>query len=115
MSEIQANFTQFCDAINEDELIWALQNQDGDWVVCDSSEFENADVMPIWANEANAQTFCVDEWQDYNAASIPLEEFLEDWISEFNDDGVLLGVDWKLDQEGIELDPIDVAKLIVKA
>ncbi len=115
MSDNQANFAEFGNTINESERVWALQNSDGDWVVCDSSEFENADVMPVWAKEEDAQKFCVDEWQDYQVASIPLDDFLEEWIGDLNEDGVLLGINWQLDEEGIELDAIKAAKLLINA
>lgn len=115
MSEVNQDFTTFVATVNEEAKIWALQNADGDWVVCDSAEFERADVMPIWSNAETAKQFCVDEWHDYNAASIMLEEFLEEWIADLNEDGVLLGVEWQIQGECAELDAIEVAKLIVDA
>ncbi|WOH37270.1 DUF2750 domain-containing protein [Thalassotalea fonticola] len=115
MSNHSQKFSTFVDTVNEDEQLFALQNESGDWVVCDSAEFENSDVMPVWANSETAQQFCCDEWQDYQVASIHLEQFLEEWVSDLNEDGVLVGVDWQMDAEGAELDAIEFAKLLVKA
>ncbi len=42
-----------------------------------------------------------------------LEEFLEYWVSDLNDDGVLIGVDWQTNEECLELDPIVLAKDLV--
>ena len=115
MSDSDNKYNDFVELVNEEEQVWALQNQEGEWVVCDSSEYEDADVMPIWGNADNAKSFCIDEWQDYQVASITLEDFLEEWISDLNTDGVLIGLDWQLDAQSVEMDPITVAKLIVKA
>ncbi len=115
MTELNQPFTKFIAQLTEENKLWALQNEAGDWVVCDSAEFEDADVMPVWADAETATSFCVDEWQTYSAAAIDLEDFLEDWISDLNEDGVLIGVDWQVDAEGIELDAIKFAKLVVDA
>ncbi|KGK00606.1 DUF2750 domain-containing protein [Thalassotalea sp. ND16A] len=115
MTTTPAEFSAFVETVNEDEQLFALQNENGDWVVCDSVEFENSDVMPVWASAADAQLFCIDEWQSYSVASINLEQFLEEWIGDLNEDGVLIGVNWQTDSEGKELDAIEFAKLLVKA
>lgn len=114
MTVTAEQISSFIKTVNADEIIWALQNEQGEWVVCDSGEFEDADVIPVWTAEDAAQAFCVDEWAGYKPASIALEDFLEDWIEDLNDDGVLVGVDWKLDQETIEIDAIKLATFIVK-
>lgn len=108
-------YKKFVATVDENQQLFALQNELGEWVVCDSAEFENADVMPVWASAEDAKKFCIDEWQDYNVADIHLELFLEDWISDLNDDGVLVGVNWQVDEDGAEMDAIEFAKLLVKA
>ena len=115
MSNLAQQYASYIDTINEEETLYALQNSDGEWVVCDSADFEEADVFPLWANEQDAQAFCIDEWQEYKVASIQLDDLLEEWISDFHSDGVLIGIDWQLDQDGVEMDAIEYAKLLVKA
>lgn len=115
MTDNASKFANFVATVNEEQQVFALQNPDGDWVVCDSAEFEDADVMPIWSSEKNAQQFCIDEWQGYHVGCISLELFLEEWINDLNEDGVLVGVEWQIDSEAAELDAIEFAKLIVKA
>ncbi|MFT4927957.1 MAG: hypothetical protein ACI8WB_004072, partial [Phenylobacterium sp.] len=91
---------------------WALQDPSSqDWVVCDSLEFEKTDVMPLWSNESGAKAYCEDEWQGYQAVTISIDDYLEFWVDELNNDGVLVGLDWTLlDESSVEVDPIVVAK-----
>ncbi|NMH63666.1 DUF2750 domain-containing protein [Shewanella salipaludis] len=114
MTEINPALAGFIENVKQDQILWGLQDETGEgWVVCDSSEFEDTDVMPLWSSQAAAKSHCSDEWQDYQAVAITLDEFLEFWVSDLNDDGVLIGVDWETDQDCFELDPIVLAKELV--
>ncbi|WP_025820616.1 DUF2750 domain-containing protein [Shewanella marina] len=105
---------QFVASVKQNQCVWGLQDQDGEgWVVCDSSEFENTDVMPIWSNQALALSHCTEEWQGYQAVEIALEDFLEYWVEDLNEDGVLVGLDWQEEQPCLEVDPIVLAKQLV--
>lgn len=114
MTENNSVLTGFIANIKEAQTLWGLQDKAGEgWVVCDSSEYEETDVMPLWSTEARAKEHCTQEWQDYQAVAISLPDFLEYWVSDLNDDGVLIGVDWQSDQECLEADPIVLAKELV--
>lgn len=114
MSDLTPAMTNFINNIKEHQVLWGLQDETGEgWVVCDSAEFEETDVMPLWSSEAAAKSHCTEEWADYQAVTIPLTEFLEFWVGDLNDDGVLIGIDWEAEQECLEMDPIVVAKELV--
>ncbi|MGX9461450.1 DUF2750 domain-containing protein [Shewanella sp. A14] len=114
MTEQTAALSSFIENVKQHQILWGLQDETGEgWVVCDSSEFEETDVMPLWSSEAAATSHCTDEWADYKAVTITLTDFLEYWVSDLNDDGVLIGVDWEADQECQEVDPIVLAKELV--
>ena len=114
MSELNPALTSFIESVKEHQIVWGLQDETGEgWVVCDSSEYEDTDVMPLWSSEAAAKIHCTEEWSEYKAVSITLIDFLEYWVSDLNDDGVLVGVDWESDQECLEIDPIVLAKSLV--
>ncbi|NMP15063.1 DUF2750 domain-containing protein [Thalassotalea sp. Y01] len=104
----------YLDTINEEQRLYALTTSEGDWVVCDSDQDFN-DVMPLWADAEQAKSFCVEQWQDYQVGEISLEQFLEEWVGDLNEDNVGIGINWRLDQVGLELNAIDFAKLLVKA
>ncbi|MCL1067906.1 DUF2750 domain-containing protein [Shewanella olleyana] len=104
----------FIENVKEHQVLWGLADETGEgWVVCDSSEFEQTDVMPLWSTEAAASSHCTEEWAEYKAVKISLNEFLEYWVGDLNDDGVLVGLDWIADEECIEVDPIVLAKELV--
>ncbi|GGI76685.1 DUF2750 domain-containing protein [Shewanella gelidii] len=114
MIENKALLAKFVANVKESQTLWGLQDKAGEgWVVCDSSEYEETDVMPIWSNKEQAEGHCTQEWQDYVAVAIPLEEFMEYWVSDLNDDGVLVGLDWEAETDCLEMDPIELAKELV--
>lgn len=112
ISQATAALKTFIDISKTSQQIWALRCPDSkDWVVCDSIEFTDTDVLPLWSNKEQAQAYCTDEWHGYEVCVISVDDYLEHWVSDLNYDGVLLGIDWQLDDSfSVELDPIDVAK-----
>lgn len=47
-SDIQANLELFVADTKQTNLVWGLRNEEG-WLSCDSTEFENSEVMPFWS------------------------------------------------------------------
>ncbi|MCL1048056.1 DUF2750 domain-containing protein [Shewanella abyssi] len=114
MTEMTPALESFISNVKQHQVVWGLQDETGEgWVVCDSSEFEATDVMPLWSEEAQAKSHCTEEWQDYSAVAITLGEFLEFWVTDLNDDAVLVGVDWVAEQDCLEIDPIVLATSLV--
>ncbi|RTR39594.1 DUF2750 domain-containing protein [Shewanella canadensis] len=114
MTETNPLLTSFIENVKEHQAVWGLQDETGEgWVVCDSSEYEDTDVMPLWSTEAHAKVHCSEEWSNYQPVSITLVEFLEFWVSDLNDDGVLIGTDWQAEKECLEVDPIVLAQSLV--
>lgn len=107
-----AALKSFVDTCKTTQQIWALRCPDSkDWVVCDSIEFSDTDVLPLWSDKQQAQDYCTDEWQGYEVCTISVDEYLEHWVTDLNYDGVLLGINWLVDEGfSVEIDPIDVAK-----
>ena len=110
---LDANFQLFIEQVRESGQVWGLRYGE-DWVVCRSAEFEDADVMPLWSAEEDARLHCVDEWADYEPEVIDLEEFLDIWINDLDEDDVLVGPNWNADLEGQGLEPIELAKALVE-
>ncbi|WP_394130031.1 DUF2750 domain-containing protein [Shewanella maritima] len=104
----------FVTNIKENQILWGLQDESGEgWVVCDSAQFEETDVMPLWSTQAAAKSHCSDEWADYHVTAITLADFLEFWVGDLNEDGVLVGIDWEAEEECLELEPVEIAKELV--
>ncbi|SFC62167.1 DUF2750 domain-containing protein [Pseudoalteromonas denitrificans] len=97
--------TAFLAELKPTQTLWALQDKASeDWVVLDSINFENTDVMPVWSNNELAQQHCVDEWKSYVPAEIPVADWLEFWAEDLNEDGVIIGVNWQEEGECLEVD-----------
>jgi hypothetical protein len=97
--EIPMNTTAlktFIADVKNTQSFWALQEKSGeDWVVLDSINFEDTDVMPLWSTQELAQQHCVDEWQDYLPTIITLSDWLEFWLEDLGEDGVIVGINWQ--------------------
>lgn len=91
--------------VKETQVLWALQDKASeDWVVLDSINFENTEVMPIWSSEENAKTHCIDEWADYTPAQINVAEWMEYWVEDLIEDGIIIGIDWQGDEQCLEIE-----------
>jgi len=117
--------TTFLADVKNKQSFWALQEKSGeDWVVLDSINFENTDVMPLWSAEDLAQLHCVDEWEDYVPTEITLSDWLEFWLEDLSEDGVIVGINWqeeaesegasKIENEYFELDLADFSQSLAE-
>ncbi|TFH90595.1 DUF2750 domain-containing protein [Vibrio ouci] len=109
-SDIQANLELFVAETKQNKLVWGMRNEEG-WLACDSTEFENSEVMPFWSSQEDAKAHNVEEWTDFEVLEIPLDIFVEDWLLTLAEDGVLVGTNWNDQLEGKEMEPSDLAKL----
>jgi len=108
-ADLKANYQRFIEDILESGQVWGLQSEEG-WVVVDSTEFEESEVMPFWSDEAYAKNHCVGEWADFKPVAMDLEEFVEEWLAGMAEDGILVGPNWNDDLEGEEVEPEEIAE-----
>ena len=100
--EIQRNFLK---EVKTSQVLWALQdNTSEDWVVLDSVNYENTEVMPLWSTYALAKEHCIDEWASYTPAQITVSDWMEFWIEDLNEDSVIVGIDWSDNDECVEVE-----------
>ncbi|TWX51710.1 DUF2750 domain-containing protein [Colwellia hornerae] len=107
--------------VKTNQSFWALQEKTAeDWVVLDSINFENTEVMPLWSSQELAQKHCVDEWQEYVPTKITLSDWLEFWLEDLSEDGVIVGINWQEetsetdDNEYIELDLAEFSQALAE-
>ena len=50
--EIESQLVNFVEKVRVSEVIWALGAEDNGFVVCDSNQFDETDVLLLW------------EWED---------------------------------------------------
>lgn len=115
MSEYQSALVAFANSVAPSQLVWALTTAEGDeWVVCDSAQFEDSSVLLLWSSEAAAKAQCQDEWSIYQPQAIALEEYLDFWVEDLNEDGTLVGLDWTDNGENPEVEPVELAKTLLE-
>ena len=114
MSEQKQVLDAFINEVKESQTLWALQakGQD-DWVVLDSVNYQDSEVMPLWSSQQLAQVHCVDEWQEYIPAQISLADWLEFWIEDLNEDGIIIGVNWQ-DEQFVEVELAEFSQAIAQ-
>ena len=109
-TDFEAVYDSFIAAVQQFAEVWGLHSEkDGGWAICPSAEYEDTDVLPFWSSAELAQKLCTDEWKIYQPSSIPLEEFVNDWLPGMHEDDALVGPDWTVELDGLELEPADVA------
>ncbi|CRK83650.1 DUF2750 domain-containing protein [Neobacillus massiliamazoniensis] len=102
-------YENFIKRVSESKTVWGLKGEDG-WCVCESNEYEDTVVILFWSDEAYARQCAVEEWSHYKPTSIPLEEFMNNWIYGMNEDELLVGVNWNAKLIGLEVEPYDLLK-----
>ncbi len=108
-ADLDANYQRFIENILESGQVWGLQSDEG-WVVVDSTEFEDSEVMPFWSEEANAKAHCVGEWANFRPVAMDLDEFVEEWLAGMAEDGILVGPNWNDDLDGLEVEPDELSQ-----
>lgn len=110
-ADLQANLLSFIEETQSTQLVWGLKNEKDGWLACDSIEFETSEVMPFWSSKEDAQQHNLEEWADFVVVSIPLDEFVEEWLVSLAEDGVLIGANWNAELEGKEIESAELAKM----
>lgn len=110
-----ALLSQFIQTVKSTQHIWALHDKASDgWVILDSINFENTDVMPLWSSEQLASKHCTDEWQDYSPVKISVADWLEFWVEDLAEDNVMIGVDWQGDEEYLEIELAEFSQKVAE-
>ncbi|WP_133471923.1 DUF2750 domain-containing protein [Paraglaciecola marina] len=115
MTDTNPASADFMAQIKQTQTLWALQDTASEgWVILDSVNYENTDVMPLWSSIELAQAHCIDEWQDYTPKAITLADWLEFWVEDLAEDNVLIGVEWLDGGEYLELELAEFSQMLAK-
>lgn len=79
----------FVAACAESGKVWGLRDKEG-W--CGMGTSENTDAIPFWPEEVFAVFMAEESWADSYPESVPLREFMEEWLPGMERDGVLAAV-----------------------
>ena len=110
--EIESQLVSFVEKVRLSEQVWALGGDDGGFVVCESNQFAETDVLLLWESEDAAKAQCKEEWQEFTHVEINLDEFLDEWVEDLNEDSALVGLNWNDDQVCVEIEPVGLARAL---
>lgn len=109
----QDSFDRFVQRAVAAKAVWGLRSESLGWAHCPSNEHEDTDVILFWSDRAYATRHQKEEWVDYIAVEIELEEFIDAWLQGMNADGVLAGPNWDVNLCGMEVSAQDLAGRLV--
>ena len=104
-NDFRINYERFVDQANELEIVWNLKSTDG-FAICESSEFDDAQVMPFWSLEKDAKDACVDDWIIYKPNPVRIDDFIDAWLHGMDEDEMYVGINWNSELEGVEIEPV---------
>ena len=107
-----SRYKRFIETVLETQEVWGLKSNEG-WAICESTEYEDCQVMPFFSHEAYARALAKEEWSHYKPTKIELDEFIDSWLKGMYEDELLVGVNW-VNMIGTEVEPIDLAKELTK-
>ncbi|WP_144391615.1 DUF2750 domain-containing protein [Pleionea sediminis] len=111
-SDPEQNYQIFLEGAVDSGLVWALvtsEEEDGEFALCESEDKDNTDVMPFFSAQDFAQAVCHGEWANYQPRAIELDDFIDNWLPGMQKDGLLVGVNWTEDLEGLEQEPLELS------
>ena len=98
-------FEKFLADVKPTQLLWALKDPESDdWVILDSINYEDSEVMPVWSSQENVENHRTDGWEGYVSASITVADWLEFWVEDLINDNVIVGIDWAGNDSDVEMD-----------
>ncbi len=83
-------YEYFIRKVADYEEVWSLRDKEG-WATLGIGE---KSFFPLWPKKEFADICISEEWENYHAESIPLEEFLDDWIDGLKEDNIRITVMW---------------------
>ena len=108
----EVRYKRFIKTVLETHEVWGLESEEG-WAICESSEYEDCQVMPFFSHEAYAKALAKEEWSHYKPSKIDLDTFMDVWLKGMHEDEVLVGINW-VNMIGTEVEPIDLAQELTK-
>lgn len=100
----EGRYDYMIEQVKANKVIWSLQDDDG----CVMLTTEDEDCIPMWPSEETAALWAVDDWKDCEPLAIPLDEFLERWVSGMEDDDLFIAVFPVQDDLGVVVPPYEV-------
>lgn len=101
---------EFVERILDNQVIFVLNGEYG-LAECPSTEYRNEIGEPVpvcclWSDEQLADACRKEEWFNHQLEAVPLAIFLNEWLVDMGEDGLLFGIDFNDELIGIEVEPL---------
>jgi len=96
----------FLETVVSTGVVWTLRDDEG-FALSDRASGEGM-VMPFWSDSAVADAAATGEWLEYRVVGIDLDEWLERWLPGLDGDGLMVGVDWTADLDGVDMPALEL-------
>lgn len=90
--------------------VWAIDDNVGGWVMAATKEEEP--VFQIWPFAEYAALCCTGQWADCAPKSIGMDEFLESYLADFEEQGILIGAFYTPAENGLLIEPNKLRALL---
>ena len=80
---------QFILNVKESDTLWLLEAKPGLFAMVEDGD-ENS-YIPVWADEDAAKNNISDDWEEYNVASMNVDEFVG-WMNELHEDNIGIAI-----------------------
>lgn len=99
----EKRYKYFIKKVVDYEEVWGLY--DDGWAMTASDDGEM--MIPLWPKKEFAEACALDEWKNYRAEKIELEEFIEQWIPTMKEEGYLPSIFWNnIDSVVVKVDTL---------
>ena len=105
---IEYKHKKFIERVVNFDAVWGLESDEG-FATSESNDFEGAEVIPFWSDKAYAAALIKEDWRHYQPTSMPLVDFIENWLVGMYNDGLLVGTNWDANMFGKEIEPLELA------
>lgn len=99
-------YEYFIKKVADNEELWGLYN-DG-WAM--AADDAGREMIPFWPMKEFAEACRSNDWRDYNPELIDLNKFMDSWIVDMSNDGLLAAIFYTKDDRGVVLEPEKLLK-----
>lgn len=112
MRQSSAQYHAFIKEVLEYQKVWTIKDDQG---FPSSTNSNGETAMPFWSLESRVEKILenVRDYRDFRVKEITLDDFLNNWLTGLEADGLYVGVNWSgKSATGYDIKPKEVRKRI---
>jgi Protein of unknown function (DUF2750) len=97
----------FFSKVTDWENVWGLRNEDGWVAACDN---EGNQGFPVWPHPDYASVCATGDWTGNSPYPIDVKDFVENWLLEFDKNGVMVFVFPTPEMQGVPMRALELQR-----